>query len=185
MMKTNTVLVIAVLFLVVGLSSAFANGEPEEIWDLPQTGQRTSYHTEDDGALEKGVVWDDNTRFAYISTEVLIDNVTGLMWARATNSTTRTWAQAIDYANGKSYAGFDDWRLPNLREMRSLVHYGHTKPDAAGWLNSVGFSGLSDVGYWTSTTYYAATGSAWCVDLRYGGADHNSKSSYCRALLVR
>jgi len=184
MMKTNIVLLTAVVFFVIGLTDAFATGAPEEeTWDLPQTGQTASYGIGSDGSLEKGIVWEDNTRFAYVGTNVLIDNLTGLMWAKAADGTARTWAAAVDYANQSTFAGFTDWRLANLREMHSLIHYGR---DTVSWLSSVGFTGLvSSRRYWTSTTFYYNTGNAWYVGLSQGVSFVAPKTNTNYVLLVR
>jgi len=182
-MKTQSVVFVAILFLLVGLSGAFATGAPEEeTWDLPQTGQSTYYGLGSDGSLKKGVVWEDNARFTYIGTSVLIDYLTGLMWAKSANALPRTWAAAVDYANQSTYAGFDDWRLPNLREMRSLLHYGR---NAVTWLDGVGFDGLQSARYWTSTTFYYNTANAWYVHLSQGGSFVAPKSNSNYVLLVR
>jgi len=182
-MKKHTFIFVAILLLVVGLTGAFASGAPEEqTWDLPQTGQRATYGSGSDGAYEKGIVWEDNARFSSVGTSVLIDDLTGLMWARSAVISPRSWAAAVDYANQSTYAGFDDWRLPNMREMRSLLHYGR---DTAVWLKGVGFTELENAGYWTSTTYYYSTGSAWYVHLVEGVSYFASKSSSYHVLLVR
>lgn len=183
-MKTNTLIFVTVALLVTGLTGAFAAGTPEEeTWDLPQTGQRTTDEIGCDGWYEKGVVWEDNTRFAYVGTSVLIDNLTGLMWGKAADNTARTWAQAVAYANQSTYAGFTDWRLPNVREMRSLIHYGR---DTVAWLTSDGFTGLlSSRRYWTSTTFYYTTSYAWYVHLSQGGQFVASKTNTNCVFLVR
>lgn len=184
MMKKHAIMFVAVAFLVVGPTGAFATGAPEEeTWDLPQTGQTASYGLGSDGFLEEGIAWEDDARFTYVGTNVLIDNLTGLMWARAADGTARTWAAAIDYANQSTYAGFTDWRLPNVREMRSLIHYGR---DTVSWLAGVGFTGLnSSRRYWTSTTSYYNTATSWYVGLSQGVSYVATKTAAYYVLLVR
>ena len=184
-MKMKPVIIMATVMLVVGLPRALAAGAPEEeTWDLPQTGQQNSYaHTGSDGDLEMGVEWDDSSRFNAVTPQVLIDNLTGLMWAKELVTTPLAWNQAIDYANQSTYGDFTDWRLPNVRELRSLLHYGQA---TTSWLSSRGFLNLISGRYWTSTTLYLDTGYAWYVELDQGlsGTSRKTSSSYY-VLLVR
>ncbi|MBN1837355.1 MAG: DUF1566 domain-containing protein [Spirochaetales bacterium] len=182
-MKTTTLRVMAVLLMGVGTLGAYANpAHEEETWDLPKTGQTTSYGTGSDGDLEMGVAWENDTRFELVVSQVLIDHLTGLMWAQSPEIATQTWTQAIDYANASTHADFTDWRLPNLRELRSLIHYGR---DTVTWLRGVGFVNLQPAAYWTSTTYYASTSQAWYVHLTEGTLSRGSKSSAYYVILVR
>ncbi|MCP4149931.1 MAG: DUF1566 domain-containing protein, partial [bacterium] len=57
------------------------------------------------------------------------DRATGLMWMKIDSAKTFNWEQALKYANGLSYAGYDDWRLPDVKELQSIVDYTHA-PDA-------------------------------------------------------
>jgi hypothetical protein len=100
-----------------------------------------------------------------VTNDVVTDNLSGLMWARNGNQPTGklNWEGAINYSNNLALCGYDDWRLPNIVELQSLIHEGES--NSAGWLNTNWF--LNVVGnssYWTSTTYaagYTNGGSAW------------------------
>ncbi len=52
---------------------------------------------------------------------VVRDNVTGLLWQQPFDPTARTWAEALSYCEGLSLGGFASWRLPNVKELASLV----------------------------------------------------------------
>jgi len=148
---------------------------------LARTGQATSYDANtniaDDGALKIGVAW-PNPRFSPVSSgtgTVVSDNLTGLMWAGDGGTPafdictggTKTWQQALDYVtclNSKKYLTYSDWRLPNRKELRSLVN--HSQANSAAWLNTQGFNNMkagsfSDF-YWSSTTAAGDT-YAWIV----------------------
>jgi hypothetical protein len=56
----------------------------------------------------------------------------------------------------------NDWRLPNVRELQSIVDYGRMEPA----IDPV-FSGLSEF-YWTSTSYAEAPDDAWGVGFNVG-----------------
>ena len=151
--------------------------------DLPETGQTTCYdaagvviacaNTGQDGDLKKGVTW-PSPRFTVDGTGLCVtDNLTGLMWIRTPDSTLRTWANALAYANGLSLCGYDDWRLPNVNELESLINA--EQANTATWLNNPtqGFSNVQANDYWSSTTYAYNTTNGWNVGMLdgsvYGG----------------
>ncbi len=149
---------------------------------LPETGQTTSYATGDDGELQRGVAW-PSPRFT-AATNTVTDNLTGLMWTQDANlpAATKTWQAALDYVTsmntGAGTYGYTDWRLPNRKELESLVNAGQANP--ATWLNSQGFSNVQSNDYWSSTSYAYYTSHAWivCMYDGYVGAYGKSDSNY-------
>ncbi len=135
--------------------------------DIPKTGQTESQATGDDGDLEKGVAW-PSPRFV-VSGDCVTDNLTGLVWTKSPDSASVTWTGALSYANNLTLCDKDDWRLPNLNEIESLVNAGQS--DSATWLNNQGFVSVDFFNYWTSTTYAASTDSAWYVGMQDGWLD--------------
>ncbi|MBN1420307.1 MAG: DUF1566 domain-containing protein [Planctomycetes bacterium] len=77
---------------------------------------------------------------------------------------TLTWQDALKYCDGLVFAGRDDWRLPNIRELLSIVDYGRTDPA----IDPV-FGALSEW-YWSSSTGAWWPGNAWGVGFGYGSA---------------
>jgi len=51
------------------------------------------------------------------------DYATGLMWMQNDNSQAISWESALSYAENFTYAGFSDWRLPDTKELQSIVDY--------------------------------------------------------------
>ena len=157
---------------------------------VPKTGQTTSYATGDDGDLQKGVAW-PNPRFTDNSNGTATDNLTGLIWLKNANcaNATRIWATALsDVASlnsagtmnsnncgdtSKSGSHQTDWRLPNVREMQSLVDYGRS--DLA-LPSGHPFTAIQSYYYWSSTTYANGTGSAWYVYLGDGYVYYDDKT---------
>lgn len=61
------------------------------------------------------------------------DMSTGLMWQQANAEQSPgdyqfNWEEALDYCESLSLAGHDDWRLPNIKELQSIVDYTRTDP---------------------------------------------------------
>ncbi|MDP2896762.1 MAG: DUF1566 domain-containing protein [bacterium] len=61
----------------------------------------------------------------------ITDNATGLMWQKADSGAGKNWQGALAYAEGLSLAGWQDWRLPNPKELHSIVDYTRS-PDTTG-----------------------------------------------------
>ncbi|MCI5165068.1 MAG: DUF1566 domain-containing protein, partial [Candidatus Electrothrix sp. GM3_4] len=59
------------------------------------------------------------------------DLATGLMWQQADDGTARDWEVTLAYAEALELAGHDDWRLPNAKELQSIVDYTRS-PDVTG-----------------------------------------------------
>ena len=110
----------------------------------------------------------------------ITDDATGLMWAQSDDGVELDWPDALAYAEDSELAGYDDWRLPTVKELQSIVDY--TKSPSATDSSAVGpavddlFSvteitneaGDSDYGYyWTSTSANFTSGEpyyyAWYV----------------------
>jgi hypothetical protein len=161
---TKIIVMVILLTVMVVPLSAFAGTVR-----LPVTGQTSSYGTNDDGALKKGVDW-PSPRFTDNNNGTVTDNLTGLIWLKNANCFGMQWTAALkdigSLANGQcgltdgSTAG--QWRLPNVRELESLVNVGQS--NVAAWLNIQGFSGVQSGHYWSSTTYAPSTGDA-CISI--------------------
>ena len=53
----------------------------------------------------------------------ITDNATGLMWMQNDNGEGLNWEDALNYAENLNYAGYSDWRLPNIKELQSIIDY--------------------------------------------------------------
>ncbi len=96
------------------------------------------------------------------------DASTGLTWMQDDNGQGVNWQSALSYCENLSLAGHDDWRLPNAKELQSLVDYSRSpdytqSPAIDPIFNSTGITneaGQADWPfYWTSTTHKSASGS--------------------------
>jgi len=113
------------------------------------------------------------------------DNVTGLMWVRSGTADTYTWANALSSCavtmnSGSGFAGYKDWRLPNLRELLSIVDYGAA---AAPFINKTAFPNTQSNYYWSSTPseVFPASALAWDVTFTDGSVNGHGRTvaTYC------
>jgi len=154
------------------------------LFGLPKTGQTAVYQAGDDGTYKKGYP-KTGTRFVDNGDGTITDKATGLMWvqdgtgAGCNNGATLTWNNAIDWAEGLTFATYSDWRLPNVKELQSIVDYGRVSPA----IDPVFTNTQSDL-YWSSTTYAGGSGYAWVVDFLdgYVGLDGKDSAYYVRAV---
>ena len=93
------------------------------------------------------------------------DLATGLMWQQSDDGTGRNWEEALAYADGMSLAGNDDWRLPDVHELQSIVDYARSLQETNSPAIDTIFSctQITDEGgninygfYWTGTTHASA-----------------------------
>ncbi|MBF0608747.1 MAG: DUF1566 domain-containing protein [Candidatus Magnetobacterium sp. LHC-1] len=152
-----------------GQSGAFDNAA---VWS---TGQSTSYATGDDGKLQNGVPW-PNPRFTDNGNQTVTDNLTGLIWA--TDAATPTvnnctggglqWQAALDYVaciNAANYLGYNNWRLPNRKELLSLIdRERHNPPLQTGHP----FANVQSYEYWSSTSHAYKESHAWAASMDGG-----------------
>jgi hypothetical protein len=75
------------------------------------------------------------------------DKNTRLMWQQAEAHQRMRLESAIDYCEKLTFADYDDWRLPSINELESLVVYTRTDPAA----DSNAFPGISGSYFWSST----------------------------------
>jgi hypothetical protein len=87
----------------------------------------------------------------------VIDKGTWLEWQKDGSSNFMIWTDALLYCEDLYLDGHDDWRLPNVRELHSIVDVNRSDPS----IDAVFFSNPD--GYWTSTTNKETTDKAWTV----------------------
>jgi len=62
-------------------------------------------------------------RFVSSGDGTVTDINTGLMWQKAQNEDNLSWKNALKYCEELSTNGFSDWRLPNIKELMSIIDY--------------------------------------------------------------
>ena len=88
----------------------------------------------------------------------ITDNNSGLMWQQVPSSDDYTWQESVDYCDNLVFAGYDDWRIPSLKELYSISDF------SSGWpyLDTSYFTLASgqvtkDEQYWSSNYYVGVT----------------------------
>jgi len=150
---------------------------------VPQTGQTTCWDSDgndiacagtgQDGDIQAGVEWPD-PRFKDNMDGTITDNLTGLIWLKDANCLggTRTWQQALDFANGLEDGECDltdssmegNWYLPNRNQLTSLLDlekFLPALPAGHPFMNVMS-------AYWSSTTDAPFPDLAWWVGLDGG-----------------
>ncbi len=114
----------------------------------------------------------------------ITDSATNLMWSQDDSSTGLNWEEALTYVeaqNAANYLGYSDWRLPNVKELQSILDYSRSPDttnsaaidplfDATSFINE---AGETDYGfYWSGTTHVNWTDhpGLWCAYVSFGRA---------------
>jgi len=119
-------------------------------------------------------------QFADNGDGTISDQATGLTWMQTDSQRALGWQDALVYCENLSWAGYDDWRLPNAKELHSIIDTTRA-PDTSNTaaINSLFQStpitneaGQPDYPYyWTSTTHLnRQTGATDAVYLAFGRA---------------
>ena len=161
---------------------------------LPDTGQTSSYtetYGEDNDYTSANSTSTCNPSFTDNGDGTITDNCTGLMWKKCsepdTSTTTcggthstYTWENALTQCEGLSFAGYTDWRLPNVKELISIVNYQNYNPA----INTTYFPSTVAHSYWSGTTVYVTT-YAWYVDFYDGKVNGLNKTNVDYVRCVR
>jgi hypothetical protein len=152
---------------------------------LLRTGQKLCYDetgrsTGCEGSGQDGEMWqgaDFPVRRFEARDEAVYDNMTGLTWSENADlaSGAVDWSDALKTAailNEKKSGGFADWRLPNIRELESLVDMGAHSPALC---QGHPFENVWPF-YWSSTTSVYETSYAWALYTRDGYVGVGQKS---------
>jgi len=157
-----------------------------------KTGQVLSYNAngnlitdgsiKDDGYYKKGL-----SRSYSRDGDIVIDNITGLQW-QDNESITRPWLTQKNYDDGNyndttgmtastycselSYQGSDDWRLPSIDELKTIIDFGEYPAVTENIFHHISL----DV-YFSSSSTGSSSDAAWTIDFEDGVSHYASKKS--------
>jgi hypothetical protein len=131
-----------------------------------------TYAAADSCLVENEYLYFDKTKAqsfidSNLSTDIVVDSTTTLMWQKADDNTQRNWNDAVTYCNNLSLGGYADWRLPSKVELHGL-----NNSSVFNQIQGTPFSQVGDQyfgGYWSSTSF--ETDYAWHVFFSKQGAD--------------
>ncbi len=155
-------------------------GQKANYAPVPRTGETTPYAAGADGHLRMGVTW-PTPRFIDNNNGTVTDRLTGLIWLKNAYDIPKNWQESLSaaaaVADGNhsltdgSKAG--DWRMPNIRELQSLVDYSAVNP-ALPAVNP--FVMVLYDNYWSSTTSASGATNCWGVNFSTGDLSTLNKS---------
>ena len=185
--------ILGVLFLGLGAAAFFVFGPALMVPPFEATS--VSYDVNADGAVDL-VRWDFNGQVTMWEWDrdgdgdgTVTDTCTGLMWQQDTadvngdgvinNGDQVIWCDALAYCENLDFAGHDDWRLPNVRELQSIVDYSLNFPA----IDPV-FNAATGQPFWSSTSKNSTGELAWLVGFVAGTVEIVAKSfnRYLRAV---
>ena len=112
------------------------------------------------------LIRDDRTHTVY-------DPSTKLMWQDNSEAKTikKDLEGAKNYCRDLNFAGFNDWRLPTIKELETIV-------DVSRYPNAYkkGFNNFTSSDYWSSSSDVSDSSYAWGVDFKYGNSLNYNKA---------
>ncbi len=108
------------------------------------------------------------------------DHVTQLMWIK-NPYVGLSWEEALQQAESLAAGGYTDWRLPNIKELRSLSDERKTGPS----VDKTFFPQMITGRFWSSTSLPNQTTKAWFWDTQFGITSYESKLLAYNAIFVR
>ena len=116
-----------------------------------------------------------DSRFINNGDGTVTDQATGVMWKRCAEGQSgtdcasggvsdHTWQQALQVAANSTFAGYNDWRLPNIQELSSLTEDACYAPSINLWA----FPNTPSPGIWSASSNAAHPYTAWYVWFGHG-----------------
>jgi hypothetical protein len=185
---------------------------------LPASGQTTPFPADRNGrpgatVPEDGTVRAGATlRFVDNADGTILDTNTGLVWEKKSDDgslhdkdsvfpwsslvtdTIWDWLAQVNTEGGSGFAGHADWRIPNVKELQTIIDYGRSSPAVDPAFNAACTTGCGVLTcsctsissfYWSSTTSAGSATSAWRVSFSDGRLFDVDKSEVLRVRAVR
>lgn len=136
------------------------------------------------------------TQFVIHGDGTVTDVTTALMWKQCHEGLSDiecqvgaesllSWSDALQQAdnlnNSGGYAGYTDWRVPNITELLTLVEEQCTQPA----INALVFPATTTSFFWTSSPNLNNDDASWFVDFKFGSSGNVSRANRYPVRLVR
>ena len=113
--------------------------------------------------------------------DTVFDTKTNLYWQddRSAKSVMKKFKDAIVYCEDLTLSGYDDWRLPSIKELQSITDSKEQNPTIIK-----GFDNCASNYYWSSTEHMDIPKRAWFIsfDNGYKYSYHQNRSYYVRCV---
>jgi len=184
---------------------------------FPASGQTTAYGPGSDGDVQAGAtlsytdngdgtITDNNTRLMWEKKDDsggIHDQDNGYTWGMTSAPYTMNGTMVTEFLatlnTSPCFAGHCDWRIPNVKELQSIVDYEIPYPGPtvnAAFHNAAGCTACTDVTrpscsctrsnyYWSSTTHRSNPSTAWFVHFFGGFVNGYNKSNSFAVRAVR
>jgi len=96
--------------------------------------------------------------------EGYLDTDTGLVWKEEDEPNDMPYSEAMRLSD-------EEWRIPNIRELLSLVNYGRENP-------ATGLPNMKPHYYWSCTSQARTPEEAWAARFKTGSSDYRLQRSY-------
>ena len=111
---------------------------------------------------------------------IVTDAVTGLQWQDDAVDSSMRWGNAITYCESLDLGGHNNWRLPNINELKSIIDRSKENPAIVD-----GFENINSSNYWSSTTVKNDQKNAWIVLFSKGYVRRKGKGGGAYVKCVR
>lgn len=165
-------------------SSTTDSASGENVWGVdfsdgnvtPRRKTGTSYVRAVRGGTAPSRCLEDNGN----SDGTVTDPASGLIWGQAAAATAdpMTWEAALKYCEELTLAGHEDWRLPDIDELQSLIRYDAFDPaiQNSDCYKYGPFPDMVSDLFWSSTTSGSDSSDALCIDFKDGDITTRDKT---------
>jgi len=118
-----------------------------------------------------------NNQFTDNGDGTVTDIATELMWMQNDSGAGMIWKDALSYAENFEFAGYSDWRLPNAKELQSIVDYSRSPASSnSAAMESIfnctqitNEAGVNDYPwYWSGTTHASMNSGSAAAYVAFG-----------------
>ncbi len=95
--------------------------------------------------------------------DVVNDSETCLMWQDTSTNTRLSWESALNHCKTLTFAGHEDWRLPNFNELYSIVDKNVSETTINSSFTNIASGMFNENIYWSSTSYAVDTDKVWTI----------------------